>query len=278
MSVAAASDTSHESYEGFDLTRVKSAHVQLMRAYVNSLAAASLVGRSDEHKESSFVFVSGLLVRWLVGSHIRRNLMTLGTVYLELEQTFMNDDSNPVDPWLPKAKEGCLALAERLPRIRLPGVIGVVSASVALAGLLSKLPGWAGALFLGLAIGAAISLWAPYATMRSSYLYKRTLFLRDAMRVDKEKIEDQKAVHNQNIYALENEVFDALHIGKQRETEIDKQLAQITLSLLLYIAVGLTLWADHLKPRGSFLVVSFAGLFICILWILRINRKRRVWL
>ena len=214
MAAAATGDTRHELYERPDLTRVKPAHVQLMRAYVSALAGASQVDRQTEPSKD-LGFVLGPLVRWLVGSHIKRNLMDLGTVYLQLEQTFTCDDSDPIDSWLPKVREGCLAAAERLPRLRLTGIIGIVTAVAAFAGLLSKLPGWVGRVFLGLAVGAVSILWVPYLFIRGSYLYKRSLFLRDARRVDKEKTEDQKDVRDNNIYVLEDELFRLLHRGKK---------------------------------------------------------------
>src|SRR2546430_2509675 len=84
MTVATTSNTGNEPYKTPDLTKVKPAHTQLMRAYVSILASASLFGRELEPSKNK-IYISGLIIRWLVGSHIKRNLMVLGNVYLQLE-------------------------------------------------------------------------------------------------------------------------------------------------------------------------------------------------
>jgi hypothetical protein len=279
MTVAATSDTHHDPRARPDLIKVKSAHVQLMRAYVAALADASRYQRSNERTDrKGCKFAFGPMVRWLVGSHIRRNLMELGTVYLQLEQTFTRDDSDPVDRWLSKAREGCASVAERLPRpLRFPGVIAAISGVVALSGLLSKIPGWLGSLFLGLAIGAAISLYAPYLFMRDSYQYKRELFLRNARSVDKEPVEKQKTVRDDNIYALEDELFNALHRGKTKEAEVDKWLRFFVVNLLTYCLIGLSIWVNAWNFYLSFALL-IAGLIVYFPLFRRIWRNRRSWL
>jgi hypothetical protein len=119
----AASDTTHQEGKRPDLSGVKVAHVELMRAYVNALDEASHVDRKQPWPRSSageawkqywrnIKSEMGFLVRWMTGSHVRRNLKDLADIYLQLEQTFICDESDPPDPWLRTAREGCLATAE----------------------------------------------------------------------------------------------------------------------------------------------------------------------
>jgi hypothetical protein len=286
MTLSTTSGTRRELYERPDLSKVKLAHVQLMRAYVNALAAASQFGRSDVQRKGrkfiqNLIAPWGWTVRWLVGSHIRRNLIDLGTVYLQLEQTFTRDDAEPVDSWLTEVRAGCLAVAEKLPRLRLPGIIAIVSAGAAVAGLLGKLPGWVGSLFVGLSAGLATEFFFFYPSMWNSYLYKRSLFLRDAKRIDKKKTEDQKGKRDNNIYALEDELYHLLHRGKRREVEIDKMLSSIGLGLIWYGAIGLTLWVSKWNPDKPFptsvFVVSFIGGLVYILLTWRQIKRRRAW-
>jgi hypothetical protein len=245
----AGSDITHQEGKRSDLTDVKLAHVELMRAYVNALDEASLVNRVQPwprrsagetwkyHWRSAKSEV-GFLVRWMTGSHIRRNLKDLADIYLQLEQTFIGDESDPPDPWLRAAREGCLATADRLPSSRLPGAITIVSLAAAVAGILSKLPGWAGPFFLTAAIGAIIGQLVFYPIIASSYRYKRSLFLRDAGLIDRRSPEEQKSAHANNTYALEDGLFKMLHRGKRRENEVDKLTSIIELGLLTYTAIG----------------------------------------
>jgi hypothetical protein len=203
--------------------------------------------------------------------------MDLGTVYLQLEQTFTSDGSDPIDSWLSKAREDCLAAAERLPRLRLPGIIAIVSAVVALAGLLSTLPRWVGALFESLALMTVSIMLFPYLYMRGSYRYKRSLFLRDARQVDKEDRYDQMAMRDNNIYALEDELFGMLRRGKRREFEIDKFMAVISFGLLVYLAIGLTLWTSDWKSGAPVYVVLSIGIPALFLQTCLVFRRRRAW-
>lgn len=168
--------------------------------------------------------------------------------------------------------------------MRLPGILGLVSAAVALFGLLSKLPGWLGDLFLSLAIALAFSLWGLYAILWSSYLYKRSLFLGDAKRVDRKKKDEQKAVLENNIYALEDELFELLHRGKKREAEIDKRLFFASSTLVLYSVVGIAAWINGWDFIGwkSGITPLVVVVVACVVYLLVLQwqRKRiiRTWL
>lgn len=96
MTVATTIDTGSEPFERPDLTRVKPAHARLMRAYVGALAKASQFGWPIQDQRKDEGSASALVVRWLVGSHIKRNLVALGNIYLQLEQTFTCDDLTPL--------------------------------------------------------------------------------------------------------------------------------------------------------------------------------------
>jgi hypothetical protein len=207
----------------------------------------------------------------------------LGTIYLQLEQTFTCDNPDPSASWLPKVREGCLATAEELPRLRLPGILGIVSAVVAVGGLLSKLPGWVGGASLAIAGGLAVDLWILYPSMRASYLYKRSLFLHDAKRVDKEGLRDQADVRDNNVYWLENELFDLLRWGKRREVEIDKLFPTIGVGLIWYGAIGFTLWRsnwhfDQWFHHWPTYVAITAGLVALLLLSRHQRRAKRAWL
>jgi hypothetical protein len=162
------------------------------------------------------------VIRWLVGIHVRRQLTELGTVYLQLEQTVSDDDHDCLGPWLRKAREGCEATAEALPRFHWPGIIVLGTFAATLAGALSKLPGAAAGPVLGnvaMIIGIALLIFIPVT--RASYLFKRSLFLPDAGRVDKLRRDCQKKVLDGNVYVLEDELFGLLQRGKKEETQID---------------------------------------------------------
>jgi hypothetical protein len=62
---------------------------------------------------------------FMVGSHVRRRMNELGTIYLQLEQA-QRQESGTTDSWLSKTREGCLATVERLPRVRVPSIVTLV--------------------------------------------------------------------------------------------------------------------------------------------------------
>jgi hypothetical protein len=152
-----------------------------------------------------------------------------------------------------------------------------VSLIAAVAGILSKLSGWAGTLFLGAASGTIVSLWILWPAILSSYRYKRSLFLRDAGLIDRRSPEEQKSARTKNTYALEDNLFKMLHRGKRRETEVDKLTSTIELGLLTYTAIGITIWVTDFQilPVG---IVAVIGLLIFSLASWWASRKFRFWL
>lgn len=258
-----------------DLAKVKAAHIQLMRAYVGVLAAASRGERVGIQREYSFtprLSESWWLVRLLVGTHIRRQLSELGTVYLQLEQAADNDHGGPADAWLRKAREGCLATAERLPKLRLTVVLALAPLVLPLVAWVSKHLGLIGQWLFILVIVYPFGFWLGYKTIRDSYRVKRSLFFPAAGEVDKQPTKKQEERVSNNTYAIEDELFKSvLHRGKKREVQIDKWLWSVGYVLIIE-AAALISWRAKL-PYWPLLIIA-----IVVTLIGHFYGKARFWL
>jgi hypothetical protein len=163
-----------------NLAKVRAAHIRLMRAYVSVIADCSFI-EQPEGQVGRILFP--FFVRRLVGGHIRRRLIELGTIYLQLGQAVYDERTQSVDPWLSKASKGCMEVAKSLPKWSLPGIAVVASVALPVVGLLSKIHGSRLAL-AALALGLAALFWLiviilliSFGPARKAYLRKRELFL-----------------------------------------------------------------------------------------------------
>jgi hypothetical protein len=277
MAAAKDKETFREVYQIPDIGQVKIAHVQLMRAYVGALAAASIYGRSEDVQDqlSYGAYPRPVLVRWLVGSHIRRKLTELGAIYLQLEQALYHDSQDSDDRGLSKIREGCIATAENLPKMRLPGLAALVSLAVPLGAALNKvLGGTTNGLvtFTSLLFACIVTAWW---VIKDAYIGKRSLFLPDAERVDKEKSDQQKQTLEHNVYAIEDELFRRLHRGKKREAQVDEVLLTLAYVVIVQAAILLCVWL-HLDGWWAILVA--VGLSLGYGLYKKWRGNNRIWL
>jgi len=228
-----------------NLAEVKAAHIRLMRAYMSVIAACSFIERPQGNPWPIGSLLP-LLVRRLVGGHIRRRLIELGTIYLQLRQATYDEGTQSVDPWLSETSKGCMEVAKRLPKWSLPSIAIIISIALPVLGLLSKIhgSGIAVALLLGWVVLIwliFIFLWVSFVPGRKAYLKKRELFLPGASNIDKAGTDkqDQRIAHN--VYWLENELYKTLQRKKKNERQVDQLLFLWTFVITLELTIGLTI-------------------------------------
>jgi hypothetical protein len=236
--------------EEVKVEEVKVAHRALMAGYLRTLEAASrtrdIPSRADP---LGTLYLFGAPARLLVGAHIRRKLTEVGQIYAQLEQVFDPCDASDTKTWLNRARQGCIDAAASLPSLRLPGVFVLIPAVIGTGATLSKLLGWFGSVPLAasLLLVSAITLMA-YAVLRNSYLIKRDLFLPGATDIDKREFDCQEENIENNIYALENNLFKALRRLKKQEIQIDRLFFDVVWLLLFqlsYAFASITFDSDH---------------------------------
>src|SRR6266700_1145426 len=125
MPTAEAEGAFEDPFKMPNLAEVRAAHIRLMRAYVSVIAECSYIERPQRPVADRILLP--FLVPRLVGGHIRRRLIELGTIYLQLGQAVYDERTQSADPWLSETSKGCMEVAKRLPKWSLPGIAVVTS-------------------------------------------------------------------------------------------------------------------------------------------------------
>ena len=180
-------------------------------------------------------------VKLFVESHIHRKLKELGNIYIQLSQTISTDDE--YQKWLMKTEEGTIKFANTLTSIQsirglasvflpwISGVTIVILGSINIQQFFKLiLPISNQVLIIGLVI--LISLIYFNLFILGSFIYKRNLFyksggfyielvisLLNLLPIKKEKIQLKNSF--ENIYQIEDELFEILSKRKTREKPID---------------------------------------------------------
>ncbi len=128
MPTAEAEGAFEDPFKMPNLAEVRAAHIRLMRAYVSVIAECSYIERPQRPVADRILLP--FLVRRLVGGHIRRRLIELGAIYLQLGQAVYDERTQSADPWLSETSKGYMEVAKRLPKWSLPGIAVVTSVAL----------------------------------------------------------------------------------------------------------------------------------------------------
>ena len=229
-----------ERLDGRDLEATKVAHAALMSAYALVWDYLSLMPSGRELMERlelrAYVFVDRPflpLVRYLVESHVRRQLRELHAVYTRLRhartpQTF---STGAGQAWLREAAADAAGLADTLPPRRwlwevLLSAVALLPGSV--LAWLFKAHGKVDAEFLVLlGVGAVmgLALGAALGTIDASFEAKRMLFGAPVVR--------QRRTRFDSIYEREDRLFRLLGRAKRKEFPVD---TMVSIAMLLISA------------------------------------------
>ena len=226
------------------------------------------------------------LVKLFVESHIHGKHKQLGNLYTQLSQTISTEDE--YQKWLIKTEEGNIKFANTLTSIQsirglasvfLPWISGVTLAILGSTNFQQIfkliLPISNQALIIGSIL--LISLIYFDLFILGSFMYKRNLFCKSEnflfellsfLPMEKEKVQLKNSI--ENVYQIEDELFEILSKRKTREKPID----MITFSFPFFI---FGFWFIFEPARHGILSIFYTIVFFLIGMLLIFKGFQRKW-
>lgn len=249
---------------------VRAAYYSLLGEYNRVLCEASKLGRDGGIDiEAIGEYVSPGLARRLLLAHVGRRLGELSDSYIQLAATYAGGEG--AKEWLEEAGADARRIAASLPPLRLPPLAFLALVPPLIFKLTGLFGGNHGVIAAALGVFAATAV-VVFLTVRDSYRCKREILLANASKVDRRPDAEQRLVHDQNVYAVENLAFEEIGRGKRPEGEVDRWMEGLIAVILAEVPVFLVIFGgeSYLVPAVIMLAVALG----CSFLLGRLRRER----